>query len=107
MEINMKFECSYELRQYMEEKGKNTIAVEVITSDYSDFEISELHVHLIDEKQAQFFKNKKRYASVQTEFGEVLLPPFRLKCEDTISFDLKKRWIFNSISYTGIHSLMN
>jgi hypothetical protein len=102
----MKFVCEPELVSYMKEKGKNTIALEVITSDYSDFEISELHVHLVDEKQAQYFKNKKRYVPVQTEFGEVLLPPFRLQCEDTVCFGLKKWWIFNSISYTGIHSLM-
>jgi hypothetical protein len=90
----------------MKEKGKDTIAVEVVTSDYSDFEISELYVHLVDEKQAQYFIKKKRYIPVQTEFGEVLLPPFRLDCEDTVRFGLKKRWLFNSITYAGIASLM-
>jgi hypothetical protein len=102
----MNFVCDPELVKYMKEKGKNTIALEVVTSDYSDFEISELYVHLVDEKQSQYFIKKKRYIPVQTEFGEVLLPPFRLDCEDTVRFNLKKRWIFKSISYTGIASLM-
>ena len=38
------------LLEYMQKKGKNTIVVEEITSNNSDFEVTELHVHLIDEK---------------------------------------------------------
>lgn len=98
----MEFICEPELKEYMEEKGMQTIVVELVTSNYSDFEISELHVHLVSEAQAKIFKDKKRYIGKRTDFGEVLLPPFRLEISDTVIFGLKKIWIFKSISYKGI-----
>lgn len=100
----MNFVCEPELKEYMSKKGMRTIAVEVVTSDYSDFEISELHVHLVSEAQAKVFRGKKRYIGMQTDFGEVLLPPFRLEMSDTVTFGLKKIWIFKCISYKGIKS---
>lgn len=102
----MNFICEPELKEYMAKKGMRIIAVEIVTSDYSDFEISELHVHLVSEAQAKAFKDKKRYIAKQTDFGEVLLPPFRLEMSDTVTFGLKKIWIFKGISYKGIKSPM-
>lgn len=102
----MNFICEPELREYMERKGMRTIAVEVVTSDYSDFEIFELHVHLVSDSQAKFFRDKKRYRGKRTDFGEVLLPPFRLEISDTVTFGLKKVWVFHSISYKGIKASM-
>jgi len=105
--MNMNFICEPELREYMKEKGMHIIAVEVVTSDFSDFEISELHVHLVSEAQAKIFKEKKRYVGKRTDFGEILLPPFRLELCDTVTFGLKKTWIFKSISYKGIKTPMS
>ena len=82
----MNFVYEPALLAYMQKKGKNTIVVEEITSNNSDFEITELHVHLIDEKKAENFKSRKRYLGIKTEKGEVLLPPFRLKIDDTYQF---------------------
>ena len=80
----------------------NTIVVEEITSNNSDFEVTELHVHLIDEKRAEHFKSQKRYLGVKTEKGEVLLPPFRLKIDDTVTFGLKSFLGIKYVSYKGI-----
>ena len=90
------------LLEYMREKGRTTIAVEVMSSDHSDFEVTELYVHLIRDKQAAYFKEKKRFRGISTEHGEVLLPPYRLVYDDTVTFGLKKVWIFRSIRYEGI-----
>lgn len=90
------------LLDYMQKKNKHTIVVEEITSNNSDFEITELHVHLIDEKQADFFKTKKRYYGITTEHGSVLLPPFQLKYEDTITFSLKSFLGIKYVAYQGI-----
>ena len=98
----MEFRYEPELREYMKKQQKSTVVVEVVTSDYSDFEISELHVHLVDEKRAQFFKEKKRYRSKETEMGEVLLPPFSLQYDDVITFGLKKIWFVKYLSCQGI-----
>ena len=86
------------LLEYMQKKGKNTIVVEEITSNNSDFEVTELHVHLIDEKRAEHFKSQKRYLGVKTEKGEVLLPPF----DDTVTFGLKSFLGIKYVSYKGI-----
>ncbi len=98
----MKFVYEKPLLDYMLKKGKKTIAVEEITSNNSDFEITELHVHLVDEKRAGYFKTKKGYYSISTEAGAVLLPPYRLKCEDTITFGLKSFLGIKYVSYKGI-----
>ena len=97
----MKFEYEAPLLEYMEKKGMTSIAIEVISSN-SEFEVTELHVHLIKDKQAEYFKQKKSFRGIATEHGEVLLPPYRLEYSDTITFGLKKVWIFHGVKYTGI-----
>lgn len=99
----MKFVYEPALQEYMIKKGKKTIVVEEITSNNSDFEITELHVHLIDEKRTEYFKTQKGYYSVQTETGTVLLPPYKLKYEDTITFSLKSFLGIKYVSYKGIN----
>lgn len=90
------------LREYMAKKGMRTIAVEVMSSQHSDFEVTELYVHLISDRQAAYFKEKKRFRAVAGELGEVLLPPYRLEYDETITFGLRRLWIFHSVTQTGI-----
>ena len=97
----MTFVYEAPLLEYMEKKGMSAIAVEVISSN-SDIELTELHVHLIKDTQAEYFKAKKKFRGIATEHGEVLLPPYRLEYSDTITFGLKKVWIFHGIDYSGI-----
>lgn len=99
----MKFIYEKPLQEYMLKKGKKTIVIEEITSNNSDFEITELHVHLIDEKKAAYFKTQKGYYSITTEAGFVLLPPFKLKYDDTVTFGLKSFLGIKYISHKGIH----
>lgn len=90
------------LQEYMRKKKKSVIAVEVAQSNNSDFEVTELFYHLIGEKQAAYYKEKKHFRSVKIPEGEVLLPNYRLEYADTVTFSLKKFWIFHSIRQTGI-----
>ena len=103
---SMEFVCTDELKEYMTHKKLRNIIVEVVTSDYSEFEITELHVHLINDERADYFVNKKNYKINETDFGRVLLPGFKLEYEDRIFFGLKKHWIFKSISYSGVRHRM-
>lgn len=98
----MKFVYKPELIKYMKEKGHKNIVVELVQINNSEIEIAELHVHFVDERQTDIYKNKKQYYSVSTEIGEVLLPHFKLTFDDEIILGLKKIWIFKSISYRGI-----
>lgn len=77
------------LQEYMVKKGKKNIIIETVTSSYSEIEITELYVHLIDEKQTAHFKTKLGYFSKITEIGEVLLPPYKLIYDDIVTFGLK------------------
>ena len=97
----MKIEYDDDLLEYMKKKGMTAIAVEVVTSN-SDIEITELYVHLLQDRLVEYFKAKKGFRSVRGEGGEVLLPPYRLEYDDTIRFSLKKHWIFRSVGYTGL-----
>lgn len=98
----MEFVYEQPLQEYMCKKGKNIIVVEEITSNNSDFEITELHLQLIDEKRADYFKTKKGYYTVKTQTGEVLLPPYRLKIEETVTFGLKSFLGIKYITQKGI-----
>ena len=57
----MKFVYEPELVEYMQEKGHKNIVVEVVTINNSEIEISELHVHFVDERQTEIFKTKCLY----------------------------------------------
>lgn len=91
------------LLERMEKTGKRILAVEVAQSNGSDFEVTELHLHLVSEKQAAFLQQKKRFRAVDTAQGTVLLPPYRLEYDDTVVFGLKSFWLFKLITQKGIH----
>lgn len=99
----MRFVCEPALLERMRQKQKHVIIVEVVTSDSSDFEVTELHVYLADEKRAAFFKEKKKYKGQPMEAGEVLLPPYRLEYADTVTFGLKSFLFFKWVTYEGIY----
>lgn len=90
------------LTAYMKEKGKKHIIVEVITSDSSDFEVTELHTYFINEKQKEYFKTKKHFYSKETEMGELLLPPYRLEFDETVTFRLKSFLFIKYVAQEGI-----
>ncbi len=99
----MKFIYEPALQEYMRQKRKNTVAVEVVTSNNSDFEVTELHVHLVDEKRAAFFIEKKHFREHTTEYGSVLLPPYRLEYDETVTFGLKKFLFVRYVTWDGIY----
>lgn len=98
----MNFVYEEKLREYIKKHNKKTLVVEMITVNNSDFEITELSVHFINERMRKIFTEKRRYRVFQTEMGEVLLPPFPLELEETVTFGLKSLLFFNSITYSGI-----
>lgn len=97
----MTFSYTKDLRDYMEKKCRKNIIVEVITCN-ADIDVTELHVFLADDKTSNFYKSQKKYKGIETEVGEVLLPPYRLEYEEEIIFDLKKVLCFKMVKYEGI-----
>ena len=91
-----------ELIEYMDKKNNHTILVELVEINSTDLEVIDLHVYLPHKNQKEKFLKEKRYRTVTTEVGEVLLPPYPLKIEEEVTFGLKKFWLFASLSYTGI-----
>ena len=91
-----------ELLAYMKRKEKMNISVEVARSDHSDFEVAEIYLRLVTDDFAAYLTEKKRYRSLRTDQGLVLLPPYRLFCGDRVVFSLKKTWIFRSPVQEGI-----
>lgn len=98
----MQFDYSDSLIEYMNKTNKHNIIVEVVICNNSEIEIADLHVYLIDDKRATFFKENKGYGFIKTEYGEVLLPKFKLQYNDKIYFDIKKILFFNVLKYEGI-----
>ncbi len=91
-----------ELLEYMNQKKKSVIAVEVMGSDRSDFEYVELYVHFISEKQVDYFIRKKHFRRYDVNNVIVLLPNYKLSYKDTLEFFLKKKWYGHAIGYTGV-----
>ena len=98
----MVFTYTPELQAYMRAKGRNCILVELVEVSTSDLEVNELHVRFADPKTREIFLNKRRYRSVPTELGEVLLPPYPLEFADTVTFGLKSFLFIKYISHKGI-----
>ena len=98
----MQFVYEPALKKYMLEKNKKNIIVEPVEINNSDFDVTELHVYFINDKQAESFKIKKKYKGYQTDLGEVLLPNYRLEYEETVVFGLKKFLFIPYITYKGI-----
>ena len=98
----MRVEYSPELLEYMHRKNRRVISVEVAKSDHSDFEVAEIFLRLVKDDFASYLKEKKRYRSVKTEEGEILFPPYVLEIDPVVRLDLKKRWIFSSLTVEGV-----
>lgn len=91
-----------QLRDYMKKSGKQTIVVELVEINNSDFEISELHVRFVDKRLREQFVEKKGYRVAPAPEGELLLPRFPLELEPVVTFDLKKILCFPVLTYKGI-----
>lgn len=98
----MKFVYTSELLKYMAQKKQNTLVVEVVEANHTDIEFTDLHIHFVNKRMADIFKTERKYRSVPTEHGEVLLPRYKLEYDETITFDLKKVFLFHSVTCTGI-----
>ena len=98
----MEFIVSPEARLLLEKKRSRTIAVEVITADHSDFDVTELHVHPVSDRVAANLINEKHYRPRQADDLTVLLPNYRLTYADTVTFGTKKVLWFTALTYTGI-----
>ena len=91
-----------ELLAFMDQKKNHTILVELVEINNTDVEVVDLHIYLPHPNQKEKFLKEKRYRTVTTEVGEVLLPPYPLQIEEEVTFRLKKWWIFRSICCDGI-----
>ena len=92
-----------ELKALMEKRGKHTIAVEVASSDGSDFEVQELHVHLVSDRDAAALITRKHFHPRDAEGGgRVLLPNYRLEYDETVIFGVKRLLCFRLVSCRGI-----
>ena len=97
----MKIAYTPELLEYMKQKKKTTIIVELVELN-CDLDMTELHVYLADQRTRDLFRNKKSYGIATTEVGEVLVPPFPLKYDETVTFGLKSFLFFKHLTYEGI-----
>ena len=93
----MEVRLTENLQEYMKKTGKQSIMVEVIQTQNSDFDVTEICPRLIPEKMAENLINKKNYREVAATYGRVLMPPYRLEIEPVVTFRLKSflfiRWI--------------
>lgn len=102
MTEELTFKIEPALLSFMEKKNYHYILVESITSESSDFEITELHVHCIPDKRAQQFLSGKDYCDYPVSGVHVLFPTYKMDHDSEICFSLKKLLCFTYIGYTGI-----
>ena len=97
----MEFVYEPELLEYMNQKKQHNIIVQVAET-HSDIDIQEIHVHLLNDKLADFHISEKKYRAHETAHGKILLPKYPLEYEDKVIFGLKKVWLFKSVTFKGI-----
>lgn len=97
----MEFTATPELKEYLLQKNKKYIVVEVVSSDHSDIEITELYAHVVPDRKAEEFL-KKRYMPKESDFATILLPPYRLHYAPVVSFTLHSFLGIKSIRQEGI-----
>ena len=78
---NMNFNYEPALENYMRQKGKHNIVVEIVSSDSSDFQVTELHVHFVDEKLTDFLTHKKSFRSLKTRYIQPEILPWYQICD--------------------------
>ena len=98
----MEFRFEPELLSCMARRKRRCIAVEVAASNHSDIEVTELYLRLVSDDFARYLTDNKRYRRFDAPEATVLLPPYRLVCDDTVTFGLKRIWIFNRLTVQGI-----
>ena len=91
-----------ELIEYMDKKKNHTILVELVEINNTDVEVVDLHIYLPHPNQKEKFLKEKRYRTVTTDVGEVLLPPFPLELDEVVTFGLKKVLFLEYMTYKGI-----
>lgn len=97
----MKFQYEPKLLEFMQKKGQTTILVELVEVN-SDIDVTELHVRLIDDKMREVFLTKKGYRRFASEVGDVLLPPYPLTMEETVTFGLKSFLFIKYVTHKGM-----
>lgn len=98
----MVFKYTDELIEYMKQKEKKNIIVEVAKSDSSDFDVTELHTHFVDDKQSELFVKRQGFHTYETELGKVLLPNYRLEYDKEVIFGIKKVLFWHVVTVKGI-----
>ena len=98
----MTFEFTPRLRQHIIAAGRHGIIVEIAQSDSSDFEVTELHIHFVTEKQAAGFVQRRGFHPVRTDCCTVYLPNYRLTYADSVTFDLRSIGPFHTVRCEGI-----
>ena len=97
----MNFIYTPELAAYIRKHNKKTLAVELVELNNTDLEITDLHIYFVNERMRTQLV-KKGYRIFPTELGEVLLPRFPLKIEDTVTFGLKSVLFYKHVTCKGI-----
>ena len=98
---SVNFQYTPELLSYMKGKNKRNIAVEVASSDHSDFEVTEIYLRFVSDRMLEELE-RRRYRIYETDIGKVALPPYVLHYSDTVTFGLKKVLLFHALTYEGI-----
>ena len=90
-----------ELLTVMREKKKKNISLEVASSNASDFEVTELYLRFVSDRMVKDLL-KKRYRSIETSEGLLLLPPYRLEYDDELTLGYEKGLLFHHITCQGV-----
>lgn len=94
---------SDELIEYMKQRGKECILVDIASSNTCDLDVTEMYLRFISDKHADRLLNmKKGYRAETAPLGRLIFPPYHMHIDDTVSVYLKSVLFFKLIKQEGL-----
>ncbi len=99
----MTINYSDELIEYMDQRHKDCILVDIASSNTCDLDVTEMYLRFISDSHADRLLNAgKGYRFHEAPRGRLIIPPYNLNIQDTVSVYLKTFLFFKLIKQDGI-----
>ena len=94
---------SDELIEYMKQRGRECILVDIASSNTSDLDVTEMYLRFISDKHADRLLNmNKGYRAEPAPVGRLIFPPYHMHIAETVRVHLKSFLFIKWLKQEGL-----